>query len=50
MDMQVVGITRDSARDVKKGEEMLALEVEWVDAIVDIKGLENDGKAFTKLD
>jgi hypothetical protein len=48
--MQVVGITRDGARDIKEGEEVLSTEVEWTDAIVDIKALENDGEDFPELD
>jgi hypothetical protein len=37
MDMQEINVTRDHAKDVEEGEEMLAVEVEWVDAIVNIK-------------
>ncbi len=50
INMQVVGITRDGARDIKEGEEVLSTEVEWTDAIVDIKALENDGEDFPELD
>jgi hypothetical protein len=35
MDMQAANVARDSARDIEKGEEVLALEMEWIDAIVD---------------
>ncbi len=50
MDMQGVSVARDNAKDVEEGEEMLAAEVERVDAIIDIKTLENDGKTLVELD
>ncbi len=50
MDMQGASIARDNAKDVEEGEEMLAVEVERVDAIVDIKTLENDGEALVEHD
>jgi hypothetical protein len=50
MDMQGASIVRDNAKDVEEGEEMLAVEVERVDAIVDIKTLENDGEALVEHD
>jgi hypothetical protein len=50
MDMQVINVVRENTRDVEEGEEMLATKVEWVDAIVDIEALENDGEVFVELD
>ncbi len=46
MDMQVFGVARDNTRDVEEREEMLVVEMEGVDAIVDIEALKNDGEAF----
>ncbi len=43
MDMQVASVAKDNTRDVEEREEVSAVEVEWVDAIVDIEALENDG-------
>ncbi len=50
MDMQVVGVTRNNARDIEEGEEVLVAKVEWMDAIVDIETIKNDGEVFAKLD
>jgi hypothetical protein len=50
MDMQAASVARDNAKDIKEGEEMLATEVEQMDAIIDIETLENDGEAFVELD
>jgi hypothetical protein len=50
MDMQGTNVARNNAKDVEEGEEMLVVEVERVDAIVDIKTLENDGEALIELD
>ncbi len=46
IDMQVSSVTRDNTRDVEEGEEVLAIEMEGVNAIVDIEALKNDGEAF----
>jgi hypothetical protein len=50
MDMQATGVVIDSARDIEEGEEVLAVEMEWMDAIVDIETLENDEEALGELD
>ncbi len=50
MDMQAASVARDNAKDIKEGEEMLAIKVEQMDAIVDIETLGNDGEAFVELD
>ncbi len=49
-DMQATNVARDSARDIEEGEEVLAIEMEWMDAIVDIEALENDEEALGELD
>ncbi len=50
MDMQATSVARENTRDVEKNEEMLATEVEWVDAIIDIEALKNDREIFVELD
>ncbi len=50
MDIQAIGVTKDNARDVEEGKEVLVAKVEWMDAIVDIEALENDGEVFVELD
>jgi len=40
-------VVKNNTRDIKKGEEVLVVEV---DAIVDIEALENDGEALKELD
>ncbi len=50
MDMQAIGGTRDIARDVERKEGMLAIEMERVDAIVNIEASKNDGEPFVELD
>ncbi len=46
MVMQATSVAKDNARDVEEGEEVLVVEVEQMDAIVDIDALENDEEAF----
>jgi hypothetical protein len=50
MDIQAIGVTKDNARDIEEGKEVLVAKVEWMDAIVDIEALENDGEVFIELD
>ncbi len=46
MDIQAIGVTKDNARDIEEGKEVLVAKVEWMDAIVDIEALENDGEVI----
>ncbi len=39
MDMQTAGVTRDNTRNVERKEGVLAIEMERVDAIVNIEAL-----------
>ncbi len=46
MDMQAAGVTRDNARNIEEEEGVLATEMEWLDAIVNVEALENDEEPF----
>jgi hypothetical protein len=50
VDMQATSVARENTRDAEQGEEVLATYMEWVDAIVDIEALENDGEVYVELD
>jgi len=46
---QASGVARENIRDVEEGEEVLAIEVEQVDAIVDIEALKKMEKLLQSL-
>jgi hypothetical protein len=50
MDMQAANVTRNNARGIEEGEEVLTTKVKQMEAIVDIEALENGEEALVELD